>query len=284
MARLCRRAACVSDNLLNVFNFALLIGLAFLTGLYFARYRKLAAEEFSPAAAWIRAGIFFCTCFILSWLTGTQEMILAAPLATQAQLQNPRWVTWTAGLTLLIAVGYWWVWARYTLRFDRQRHLLAQVPFGLVWGLSMGQLFLVVWHWAVTAAALLPQWGIILVAWLATGTVVALWMLFYWDLYIAPEHDTPFSITLKTIVVHVPQTFLCTIYLTLYNNYAILIGLQTLALVGAAVQMRMPPFWSRETTPAARKYPFFAGIYYAGGYVSPDPRNDRYLKAAHLPF
>jgi hypothetical protein len=109
-------------------------------------------------------------------------------------------------------------------------------------------------------------------------------MVFYWDLYIAPEHDSKYSITLKTIVVHVPQSLLSVTYITLYNNFTILIALQTLALVGAAIFMRMPPFWSKESTPAARQHPFLFGLVYAGGYVSSHPKDDSYLKAAHLPY
>jgi hypothetical protein len=116
------------------------------------------------------------------------------------------------------------------------------------------------------------------------GPIFALWMLFYWDLYIAPEHDSRFSIALKTIVVHIPQTFVCVSYLTLYNNYAIVMALETLALLGAAIAMRMPPFWSTESTPAARQYRLPFGLIYAGGYISSDPANDRYLKSAHLPY
>jgi len=101
---------------------------------------------FSPAAAWIRASMFFCACFIVSWLTGTQALILNTPIATATQMQDAAWISWTLGLVILILAGYWDVWAQYTMRFKRKLFLAAQIPFGVLWGVSMGQLMLVIWH------------------------------------------------------------------------------------------------------------------------------------------
>ena len=117
-----------------------------LLALYFVRFRNADRRGFSSAAAWNRAFIVFCAFWILSWLTGTQAMILSSPIATAEQLQDAVWITWTAGLFLFIFVGYWIVWARYTMRFDRRLDLVAQIPFGLLWGISMGQLILMIWR------------------------------------------------------------------------------------------------------------------------------------------
>lgn len=270
--------------ILSIVNSVLLMLLVLLVGLYFARFRNLEATVFSPAAAWLRAGIFFCCCFLASWITGTQKMILEAPLVTEEQLQNMTWLAWTAGFVTWTVFGYWGIWARHTMRFDRQSHLLSQIPFGMLWGLSVGQFILIVWRTVTSIGALWPDWLVIAVTWISAGSIFATWMLFYWDLHIAPEHDSRYSIILKTIVVHIPQTLLSVIYVTLYNNFLILIGIQTIALVGATIYMRMPPFWSKKPTPLARKYRLPFGLVYAGGYVSADPDKDRYLKAAHLPY
>lgn len=267
-----------------IFNSITVLLLVFLVGLYLSKFRTVSSGVFLPAAAWIRAGIFFCLCFIVSWLTGTQAKILAAPIATQSQLEDSAWITWTLGLTVSVFILYWGIWARYTIRFDRKLHLATQIPFGLVWGASMGQLFLVIWNVVNSIGATWPQWLIIAGVCASIGIFIGGWMVFYWDLYVAPEHDSKYSIALKTIVVHMPQSFLCIVYVTLYNNFIILIALQTLALVGASIFMRMPPFWSTEPTPPARAHPFLFGLVYGGGYVSSDPKNDPYLKAAHLPY
>ncbi|MAF84499.1 MAG: hypothetical protein CL797_10405 [Chromatiales bacterium] len=258
--------------------------LILFVGLYVTNFRNINSEVFSAAAAWTRACIFFCLCFLVSWLTGTQAMILAAPIATQPQMQDLNWIAWTIGLTALIFIVYWGIWARYTIRFNRKLHLATQIPFGLLWGASMGQLFLVIWNGINSIGSTWPQWLIVVMTWVSLGACFWAWMVFYWDLYVAPEHDSKYSIALKTVTVHLPQSLLCITYLTIYNNFIILIGLQTLALVGASIFMRMPPFWSTKPTPAARPHPFLFGLVYAGGYVSSAPKNDPYLKAAHLPY
>ena len=269
--------------ILSILNFSVLLLLVALLSLYLIRFRNTDPNVFSPSAAWLRAGIFFCVCFVAAWVTGTQAMIIEAPVVTPAQLEDTGWIAWTLAYLVLIVAGYWGIWARYTIRFERKRDLPAQIPFGVLWGLSVGQYILVIWHTVVTMAPGWPNELIILVTWLSAGSIFAAWMLFYWDLYVAPEHDSMYSITLKTIVVHIPQTLVSVTYVTLYNNFAMLIAMQTIALAGASVAMRMPAFWSGESTPPARKHFFPFGLVYAGGYVSDDPANDRFLKAAHLP-
>jgi hypothetical protein len=270
--------------IVDFFNGSVLALLMLLITVYAARFRKLDPAVFSPAAAWLRAGIFFCACFVASWLTGTQALILEAPLATSAQLRDPAWITFTIAYMLFVIAGYWFLWTRFTIRFDRQLHLPAQLAFGLLWGLSAGQFILMVWYGFVLIGPGWPDWLLIVTAWLSAGSLFGLWMVLYWDLYCVPEHDSKYSIALKTIVIHIPQTFVSITYVTLYDNFAILIAVETLALTGAAVGMRVPPFWSQETTPAAIRHSLPFGLVYAGGYVSDDPDNDRYLKAAHLPY
>ena|SRR5210317_1159403 len=269
--------------MLPAFNLSLAALMLMLCILYLARFRSRSDHVYSPPAAWLRAGIYFCACFLLCWLTGTQAMLLATPLAWPDQVDDPGWIVATAGITLLIFVAYWGIWARYTLRFERRLHLVTQVSFGLVWGASAGQLIVTVWHVLETAVPELAQWQLWLGTWFIAGSWHWWFHDFYWDLKVAPEHDTPFSIVLKTVLLHIPQTALCTLYLVYFGNPWILIGLQTIALLAAAIFMRMPPWWSKDPTPAARPHPFLFGLQRGGGYLSPDPASDPYLKAAHSP-
>ena len=55
---------------------------AVLLLIYLRSYRHQDENEFSPMAAWLRAGLFFCFCYLLSWATGTLEAMLAQPLFT----------------------------------------------------------------------------------------------------------------------------------------------------------------------------------------------------------
>lgn len=264
-------------------NIGVALLLVALTSLYWARFRGKPGNGYSPPAAWLRAGIYFCCCFLLCWLTGTQDMLLGSPVVWPGQPRDPRWVAATVCITALIFGAYWGIWARYTLRFDRRLHLATQIPFGLVWGASAGQVILSVWHVCRTVAPAWPDWQLWIATWFIAGTWHWWFHDFYWDLYVAPEHDTPFSVALKTALLHIPQTSLCTLYLVIFGNTWILIALQTIALTAASIFMRMPPWWSREPTPAARPHPFMFGLVRGGGYISPDPAADPYLKAAHSP-
>jgi hypothetical protein len=123
--------------------------------------------------------------------------------------------------------------------------------------------------------------------WLLAYTSIAIWQWLWqdycWDVYISPEHDSPWSIKIKVIATHIPNITTCLIFFALYENYAIFVALQTWALVGASLAMRMPAPWSREVTPPATRSAGLFGLTRASGYVSVDPENDPYLRAAHLP-
>lgn len=234
-------------------------------------------------AAWLRAGIFFCSFYLISWGTGTMEVIIKTPLATTAQVSDGYWWAWLIGLTVFILFAYWGIWARYTIRFDRKVDLFPQIIFGLLWGSAFGQMILSIWRFANMIGSSWNPWQ----QWLLGFVLIGIWqwllMDMVWDLYISPEHDSPKSIRIKTLATHIPNVTFSLIFLVIYSNYAIFISLQTVALIGCSINMRMPAPWSIEKTPPARRVPsIFWGLPRCGGYVSDDPENDPYLKAAHL--
>jgi hypothetical protein len=255
-----------------------------MLAIYLRGYRKHPVDEFVPMAAWLRAGIFFCFCYLVSWASGTLDTILSEPVYTSVQLADPYWSWWVAGLLVFIIIAYWGVWARFTIRFDRKLDLIPQVFYGLVWGTAFGQLFLSFWHISEMLGPDWPTWQV----WLLTYAVLSIWqwllMDMYWDIYISPEHDTAYSIALKVPTTHVPNVTLGLIFFALYGNHVIFIALQCIALIGCSIAMRMPAPWCMEHTLAARLGPsMFFGLPRCVGYQSPDPANDSYLKQAHLP-
>lgn len=275
-------------NQLDAFAFFLFVLMVILFAVYRVKYAKpeimeREVTEFNPVTAWLRASMLFCLFFLISWGTGTMGMVLNSPIATSEQWIDPRWRLWVIGLTILILIAYWGIWARYTIRFDRKLDLLPQIGFGLLWGLSFGQMLLSIWR---IVMMLTPNWA----PWqqgILAYVFISLWqwllMDMYWDIYISPEHDSPKSIKLKVPLTHVPNVTLSLIFFVLYRNYTIFIALQTLALLGASIHMRMPAPWSKEKTPPARREPsMFWGLPRCSGYISDDPENDPYLKAAHL--
>ena len=273
---------------LNIFALFITILMCILFVYYRRNYRtpeiqELELTQFVPMAAWLRAGILFCLLYLISWATGVKEAILTNPIATEEQLADPIWWAWVVGLFAFILFAYWGIWARYTIRFDRKLDLIPQIVYGLLWGSAFGQLFLSLWH---ISKIIGPNWAT-WQTWLLTYVLITIcqWFLMdmYWDVYISPEHDSPKSIKLKVPLTHIPNMTLCLTFFALYENYAIFIVLQTLALTGASIFMRMPAPWSKEKTPSANREPSkFGGLPRCKGYTPDDPEKDPYLKAAHL--
>ena len=275
-------------RLIDLFALTVFVVLVSLTAYFHVRnrgfgIRQREVSEFIPWAAWLRAGILFCFFYLVSWATGTMDAILSSPVATSAQLADRRWWLWVSGLMVFILFAYWVIWARYTIRFDRKIDLFPQILYGLLWGTALGQMLLTIWRIATMIGDSWRVWQQWLLAYVFIGIWQWLLMDMYWDVYISPEHDSPKSIKIKTMVTHIPNVTLCLIFVAIYGNYAIFVGLQTLALVGCSINMRMPAPWSKEKTPPARRVPSkFWGLPRCGGYISDDPENDRYLQAAHL--
>jgi hypothetical protein len=236
-----------------------------------------------PKAAWLRAGIYFGACYLAAISTGVFDALLSSPIATPKQLTDAVWWSWVAGSTLLVTVAYWGIWARYTLRFDRRLDVIPQIAFGLLWGAASGLLFLSFYHVARAVGSTWARWQVWLLAYTSIAIWQWLWQDYCWDVYISPEHDSPWSIKIKVVATHIPNITTCLIFFALYENYAIFVALQTWALVGASLAMRMPAPWSREVTPPATRSAGLFGLKRASGYTSVDPENDPYLRAAHLP-
>ncbi len=254
--------------MLTVFITGVAILLIILLTVYLKNYRGLPQNDFNPVVLWIRAGIYFCSCLMLSWVTGTMTKIFQSPFVTQNQLNSPAWIVWTAGCFILVFVAYWIIWARMTLTFNRKRYLITQILFGLIWGICTAQIFLVIWNFCGIFDW--PLWVRWIVGYILISVYMGFWQDLYWDVYVVPEHDTPRSIKLKVWTSHVPNMTFSLIYLALYDNQIIFIMLQTLALTGASIFLRFPPFWEKEDVTAPRTEPGFFGLPHAAGYIEED--------------
>jgi hypothetical protein len=254
-----------------------------MIAIYLARYRQHSPEIFSPKAAWLRASIYFCFCYLAGIGTGAFDALLSNPITTPEQIADKTWWWWVGGLIMLVTAAYWVIWARYTLRFDRQLDVIPQTVFGLMWGIASGLLFLSFYRAAEVIGGGWKQWQIWLLAYIMIAVWQWLWQDYYWDVYISPEHDSPWSVKFKVIATHIPNITACLIFFAIYENTAIFVILQTWALLGASLAMRMPAPWSQEVTPPATRAAGLFGLIRASGYVPDDPENDPYLKAAHMP-
>jgi hypothetical protein len=227
--------------MLDAFASGVALLLAVLLGIYLARYRHHPWDIYYPKLAWLRAGIYFCCCYLLSWWSGAMELLVARPFATAAQLADSGWQWFTAGVYLFIVVAYAGVWSYFTPVFERRSNRLVSAVFGFLWGSSSGQLFLSVW--LLVGRLGLPDWGTWLAAFLILGAYQPNWHNIYWDHYIAPEHDTPMTQKIKALGCHIPNLAIGLTHLTLYENYLVFVSAQVIACVSAALGMRFPAPW-----------------------------------------
>jgi len=63
---------------------------------------------------------------------------------------------------------------------------------------------------------------------------------------VSPEHDTPKSIMLKTLISHIPNIAICFLFLVFYNNYLIFVATQTFALIASSIFQKFPAPWAKE--------------------------------------
>jgi hypothetical protein len=73
---------------------------------------------------------------------------------------------------------------------------------------------------------------------------LGLWHQFYWDIYVAPEHNILEWNIKKVLLAHIPNIVITLTYLSLYGNSGVFVLCQTFALVASTYFMRFPPFWS----------------------------------------
>lgn len=225
-----------TNSATDYFLFALF---AFLLILVFTlQNQKRSISGYHPRLAWIRGGIYFTSAFILSILTGVLPALISKPIATTEQLSNLYWWLFTLLCFGVIYFAYFYLWPRGALTYGRSLHLPSVLIFGLLWGLSEGQIFLSVWS---VAEKFIPSpWLVALTSFLIIGTFKGLWQSQYWDIHVAPEHNIPEWNASKVLFGHIPN-LLCTLsYLAVFGSALIFLLFQTAGLMYSAYYMRFP--------------------------------------------
>ncbi|MHA1986742.1 MAG: hypothetical protein ACW98D_08895 [Promethearchaeota archaeon] len=243
---------------------------------YIKKYRKLPVDVWKPGAAWTRAIIYFSFCNIIITTSGTMEQLINQPLFTTVQITNISWIIYCIFCFIYVFFAYWILWSRMTLTFDRKYYLATEILFGIIWGFSTGGLLLSFYHlWSLTGAL---GWIRYLLSFLTMG----LWQYFiqdyFWDVYVSPEHDTPRSILIKTIVSHIPNMIISLGFLTIWGNYFIFILIFMVALVASAIFQRFPAPWAKGPFHAPMtKFGIF-GLFRGAGYlgdIDKDSKNNK---------
>lgn len=105
---------------IDYFLFALFSILLILT--FTLQTQKQKIKGYSPRLAWIRGGIYFASCFILSILTGVFQTLISKPIASQENLSNVYWWIFTFVCAIVIYIAYLIIWRRGTLTHGRELH------------------------------------------------------------------------------------------------------------------------------------------------------------------
>lgn len=211
--------------------------------------------------------MYSAACWVVATLAGTTSTVFTKAPATADQLANPRWWIFFTAAVITIVVAYGMVWRSNTLVFDRPRRWGAQIGFGLIWGSGSGM-------WLATLYVLAdrtewPRWGVWLLAFGLISVWQALWQDLFWDVYVAPEHDTPASIKLKVPATHIPNILVTLSFVVTYDNVAIFAALQGLALLLASLAMRMPSWNETIAVLPATTEPGLFGLPRCAGYPGP---------------
>lgn len=232
---------------------------------YITKYKGLPINIWKPSVAWTRALIYFSFCNVFIAISGTLEQIIKQPLFTAEQIKNPLWIIYGAICFVFIFLAYWVLWSRMTLTFDRKYYLGSEIVFGLIWGFSTGGILLSFYHlWSLFGLS----WGALyLLSFLSMG----LWQYFiqdyFWDVYVSPEHDTPKSIIIKTLVCHIPNIAICLGFLTIWNNYIIFVILQIFALTASSIFQKFPAPWAKGNFHAPMVKKGIGGFLRGSGYM-----------------
>ena len=242
------------------------ISLFFVTllGIYFIKYRAVPIDTYKPEVAWVLALTYFAFCNIFSVITGTFETMIRQPIFTSSQLNDPTWIFLCVFCFVYIFFAYWILWARMTLTFERKYYIGWEILFGLLWGISMGQMLLSFYHlWNMT---LLPKFAVYVLSYICMGTWQYFIQDYFWDIRISPEHDTPRSIKIKTLISHIPNVGICLFFLTLFNNYLIYVTIQTFALIATSIFQKFPSPFAKEEFHAPMVKRGLLGLPRGAGY------------------
>jgi len=241
-----------------------IFGIVMIT-VYIKKYKNLPVEIWKPGAAWTRALIYFSFCNIFIAASGTLEQIMSQPLFTADQITNIYWVVYCIFCFVYVFSAYGILWSRMTLTFDRKFYLVSEILFGIIWGFCTGGLLLSFYHlWSLIGAL---SW----VRYLLSFFTIGLWQYFihdyFWDVYISPEHDTPKSILIKTIVCHIPNMAISLGFLTIWGNYVIFVLIYIVALVASTIFQKFPAPWAKGQFHAPMTKPGIGGFLHGAGYL-----------------
>lgn len=220
---------------------AALLGLVLLAVAYTRARPGYTAGTYYPAAAWQRAGMYFCAALILSWSLGVLQSLLTTPLLDPVPGEDPLWAAFTLFYLVVLWMGYAIIWPRGTFSDGRRSHPLLTTIYGLLWGLCHGQVFLCIW--ALAELSGISQGWVALVTFLILSGYNFAFQQYFWDIQVSPPHNIAAWNPKKVLYCHVPNLVLGLTWLAIWGNFGLWLLLQTAVLLISAHVMRFPAWY-----------------------------------------
>lgn len=197
-------------------------------------------KKYQADKAWLRAGIYFCVCLIISWVFGVLKVITRTSVVSDNQLNNPVWISFALVCLFVEIIAYYVIWRKGTLTHGRPLSLGSNIVFGTLWGISEGLLFLSIW---AMFELFIPNTVVVTIAsFILISAFLGIWHSKYWDIQVAPEHNIPEWNIRKVLFAHIPNLLVTLTFFALYGNAALFVLYQTIALLGSTYFMRFPAY------------------------------------------
>ncbi|MDX1377522.1 MAG: hypothetical protein R3307_01635 [Anaerolineales bacterium] len=220
--------------------FAIFVAILFAVLLIKLRNESKDITTYNAHLAWLRAGVYFTVCLLISWATGVFKTLTRSAWITSENISSPTWIGFSLLCIIVVTVGYGVIWRAGTLSHRRPLHFWTVVCFGVIWGLSEGQLYLT--FWAIPEKfGLSVIWNAI-IAFTLISIFNQLWHSKYWDIHVAPEHNILEWNMKKVFFAHIPNLVCCIAYLAITGSAGMFVLFQTWALVLSTYFMRFPHF------------------------------------------
>lgn len=211
-----------------------------LAAVYFQRSGDVPYGEYSPALAWLRAGMYFCLCVVVGTFSGVLDFVSKSSLVTAEQMADPTWISLTATCFAAISFSYIFLWSRGTFNDDRQHHRLLSLAYGCVWGICHGILLLSFWS-AIEFIGLSVVW-VALISFFVIASYTVLYHYLIWDAFVSPPHNYSEWKWKKVAFCYLPNLAISLVWLAMYSNAGLFLLLQGYGFAIAAYVMRFPAF------------------------------------------
>lgn len=195
-------------------------------------------KSYSAKKAWMRASVYFAACVGIAWWSGTLVELLASPIATEAQFNDLHWWLSVIVVSAYVKFAYFYYWPKGTVTHSRELRPGYALLFGFFWGSCQGLLFLTVYRYVQSFD--LGTLANVVIMFVAYSVFSGLWQSRYWDIYVSPEHNIEEWNLRKVLVCHTPFLLLALSHLAIYDNGAIFVLWQAIAMMASAWNMHFP--------------------------------------------